>query len=258
VIFFLNFTGANIKVKPSPFKVGKTLDNSPQAVACCQGCSCVYNCPGLEEIMRLLIATHNPGKVREYDKLLAGLDVTCIGPADLGLELDVIESGITFVENAKLKAIAFARAGRNHNIDLTLADDSGLEVDALDWRPGVHSARFGGPGLSDADRWKLLLKELESVPWNRRTARFRCTIALATPDEQVTIVDGVLEGYIARQPAGNNGFGYDPVFYLPDRDRTLAQLESEDKNKISHRGNAARAARPIILEYQKTLTDHEK
>ncbi|MBN1316925.1 MAG: RdgB/HAM1 family non-canonical purine NTP pyrophosphatase [Anaerolineales bacterium] len=209
-------------------------------------------------MMNLLIATFNPGKVLEYDKLLAGLEINCVGPADLGLDLDVTESGVTFLENATLKAVAFARAGRELGIDLTLADDSGLEVDALDGRPGVHSARFGGPGLTDADRWILLLEELGSTPWHERTARFRCTIGLATPDEQVTIVDGVLEGFIAYQPAGSNGFGYDPIFYLPDLDCTLAQLESEEKNRISHRGNAARSARPIILQYQKTLSNRAK
>lgn len=207
--------------------------------------------------MKLLIATHNPGKVREYDRLFADLAVTCTGPAGLGLEMDVIESGDTFQENAALKATAFARASRLLGVDMTLADDSGLEVDALGGRPGVHSARFGGPGLTDTDRWKLLLKELESVPWEKRTARFRCTIALATPDEQVAIVDGTLEGIIAFQPAGSNGFGYDPVFFLPERNCTLAQLQSEEKNLISHRGKAARSACPIILAYKKTLPDHE-
>jgi XTP/dITP diphosphohydrolase len=193
--------------------------------------------------MELLIATGNPGKVREYDELLAGLPLTCVGPADLGITLDVEESGGTYQENAALKALAFSRASGQ----LTLADDSGLEVDALDGRPGVRSARYGGPGMGDADRWKLLLRELEGVPREERTARFRCVIALATPDGTVTTAEGSCEGVIAFEAAGAHGFGYDPVFYLPDRRCTMAQLPAEVKNRISHRGRAAQAARPLIV-----------
>jgi XTP/dITP diphosphohydrolase len=195
-------------------------------------------------IMELLIATGNPGKVREYDELLAGLPITCIGPADLGIHLDVDESGSTYRENATLKAVAFARASGR----VTLADDSGLEVDALDGRPGVRSARYGGPGMGDTDRWQLLLQELGPVPRQERTARFRCVIALATPAGQVMTAEGSCEGVIAFEAAGENGFGYDPVFYLPERDRTMAQLPAEVKNHISHRGRAAEAVRPMILE----------
>jgi XTP/dITP diphosphohydrolase len=194
--------------------------------------------------MELLIATGNPGKVREYDELLAGLPITCISPADIGIHLEVDERGTTYEENAALKAVAFARASGR----VTLADDSGLEVDALGGRPGVHSARYGGPGLGDTDRWRSLLKELGDVPWGERTARFRCVIAVASPDGEVTTVSGTCEGIIAFGAAGESGFGYDPVFYLPDHGCTMAQLPAGAKNQISHRGRAAEAARPVILK----------
>jgi XTP/dITP diphosphohydrolase len=203
--------------------------------------------------MELLIATGNPGKVREYDELLAGLPITCISPADLGIHLEVDEGGITYEENATLKAVAFARASGR----VTLADDSGLEVDALGGRPGVHSARYGGPGLDDADRWRSLLEELGDVPWERRTARFRCVIAVASPDGEVNTVNGTCEGVIAFGAAGDSGFGYDPVFYLPDRRCTMAQLPAGAKNQISHRGRAAQAARPILLKLAAQTADPE-
>ncbi len=182
--------------------------------------------------MDLLIATGNPGKVREYDHLLAGLPVQCVGPAELELNVEVDESGETYQENAQLKALAFANASNR----LTLADDSGLEVDALGGRPGVRSARYGGPGLGDADRWRRLLQELDGVPWEKRTARFRCVIALATPEGLTLTAEGACEGIIALEAAGDNGFGYDPVFYLPNCGRTMAQLVDGEKNQISHRG----------------------
>ena len=197
------------------------------------------------ENMELLIGTGNPGKVREYRELLAGLPVTCIGLADLALDLEVDESGSSYKENATLKAVAYAQAGGR----LTLADDSGLEVDALGGRPGFQSARYGGPGMSDADRWRLLLHELEGVPWERRTARFRCVIALATPEGKVATTEGTCEGMIAFAPAGDDGFGYDPVFYLPDRECTMAQLPKGEKNAISHRGRAARSARRVLRRF---------
>jgi XTP/dITP diphosphohydrolase len=129
---------------------------------------------------------------------------------------------------------------------LTLADDSGLELDALQGRPGVHSARYGGPGLTDTERWQLLLSEMKRVPWAERTARFRCVIALATPSGQVRVADGCCEGLIAFQAAGDNGFGYDPIFWLPELGCTMAQLDEETKNQISHRARAASLARPLI------------
>jgi XTP/dITP diphosphohydrolase len=207
---------------------------------------------------RLLVATHNPGKVQEYRELLAGLplEVTYLDAERISLEVE--ETGETFAQNAILKATAYARASGLW----TWADDSGLEVDALGGAPGVYSSRYAGPGASDVDRYRKLLDALAGVPWERRTARFRCTVALATPREDVpgtsevlgtwagTIrtADGACAGIIAFGPAGSNGFGYDPVFYLPEQGMTMAQLPPEVKNRISHRGLAARAAVEVLAE----------
>jgi XTP/dITP diphosphohydrolase len=154
-----------------------------------------------------------------------------------------VEVGDTFAENARLKAVSYAMAGGR----LTLADDSGLEVDALDGRPGVHTARYGGDALTPEERYQLLLREMRHVPWELRTARFRCAIALAAPDGALLgESEGVCEGIIALEPAGSGGFGYDPVFYLPDRELTMAQLAPGEKKEISHRGRALRAMAPEI------------
>lgn len=195
-------------------------------------------------VQKLLVATYNPGKVREYRELLAGLPVEVTYPDELALSLDVAETGSTFAENAILKATAYARASGLW----TWADDSGLEVDALGGAPGVLSARYAGPGASDADRYRKLLNALAGVPWDRRTARFRCTVALVTPAGLVRTAEGICEGIIAFGPIGDNGFGYDPVFYLPDWGLTMAQLPPEVKNQISHRGRAARAAAAILAD----------
>lgn len=196
---------------------------------------------------KLLVATRNAGKVREYRELLAGLplDVTWLDAEGIAAEVD--ETGATFAENAVLKATSYARMSGLW----TWADDSGLEVDALGGAPGVRSARFAGPAASDADRYRKLLAALAGVPWDRRTARFRCTVAIAIPEDAdvpgaVHTTDGVCEGIIAFGPAGDNGFGYDPVFYLPDQRCTMAQLAPEVKNEISHRGRAARAAVGVL------------
>ena len=209
---------------------------------------------------KLLVATHNPGKVREYQTLLAGLPLEVTYLDAEGITLEVEESGHTFAENAVLKAAAYAHASGLW----TWADDSGLEVDALGGAPGVYSSRYAGPGASDADRYRKLLDALIGVPWARRTARFRCVVALATPTDvpgtgdlrslevpgtwsnSVQTADGACEGIIAFGPAGSNGFGYDPVFYLPDRGLTMAQLPAEDKNEASHRGKAARTAETLL------------
>ena len=200
---------------------------------------------------KLLVATHNPGKVREYQTLLADLPLEVTYLDAEGITLEVEETGHTFAENAVLKATTYARASGLW----TWADDSGLEVDALSGAPGVYSARYGGPGASDADRYRKLLDALTGVPWARRTARFRCVVALVTPTDvpgtsevpgtwssSVQTADGACDGIIAFGPAGNNGFSYDPVFYMPDRGLTMAQLPAETKHEISHRGRAARAA----------------
>jgi len=191
---------------------------------------------------KLLVATHNPGKVREYRELLADLPLEVTYLDQEGISVEVEETGLTFAENAILKATTYARLSGLW----TWADDSGLEVDALGGAPGVWSSRYAGPGATDVDRYRKLLNAIAGVPWDRRTARFRCTVALATPEGAVRTAEGVCEGVIAFGPAGEHGFGYDPVFYLPDRGLTMAQLSSAVKNQISHRGQAARAAARIL------------
>jgi XTP/dITP diphosphohydrolase len=193
---------------------------------------------------RLLIATHNPGKLREYEDLLADLPLILTWPGREGIDLEVEETGESFRQNAVLKAQAYAQASGL----LTLADDSGLEVDVLGGEPGVFSSRYAGPEADDEDRVRLLLRKLEGVPWEERTARFRCVIALATPQGEMWIAEGSCEGIIAFEPQGEHGFGYDPAFYLPQFGQTMAQLPAEVKNRISHRARAAERAREILRE----------
>ncbi len=187
---------------------------------------------------RILIATNNAGKLEEMRALLLPSGWTPVPPAGLGLALDVAETGTTYAENATLKATAFARAAQM----LALADDSGLEVDALGGRPGVYSARYGGPGTPPAEQIRLLLRELEGVAEPQRSARFRSVIVVATPDGQLWQSEGTVEGRIAREPRGSNGFGYDPIFFLPEFGRTMAELPDTEKNAISHRARAMRGA----------------
>ncbi|HET90550.1 MAG TPA: RdgB/HAM1 family non-canonical purine NTP pyrophosphatase [Chloroflexi bacterium] len=190
--------------------------------------------------MKLIVATRNPGKMREFRLLLVPLSAHLWFPAELGLEIHVAEDGATYAENARRKAVAYVQAFGL----LSLADDSGLEVDALDGAPGIRSARYT-PGR-DENRVAALLKHLHDVPWEERTARFRCVIVVATPSDELYLTTGVCEGYIAFEPAGRTGFGYDPIFYVPSYDCTMAQLSQQDKNCISHRGRAVEAAIPIL------------
>jgi XTP/dITP diphosphohydrolase len=195
-------------------------------------------------MMEVLIASTNVGKLREYRRLLADLPCVVLGPADLGLALDVEETGSTFAENALLKARAFADAAGLPAV----ADDSGLEVDALDGFPGVRSSRWAAG--SDADRVRALLERLEDVSRDARTARFRTVAALAYPDGRVDTADGKVEGRIALAPAGDGGFGYDPVFLVEDGgysgDRTMAELPPDEKDRLSHRGRAVRKLWPAL------------
>jgi XTP/dITP diphosphohydrolase len=193
-------------------------------------------------MVKLLIATNNPGKVKEYQALLAGLPLELTYPAQEGLDMEVAETGGSFAENASLKATAYAKASGL----LTLADDSGLEVDALGGEPGIRSARYAGRGASDEERYRLLLEKLRGVPWEKRTARFRCVIAVATPEGQIHTAEGACEGIIAFEPKGEHGFGYDPVFYFQEYGKTMAELPLEIKNRISHRAKAAQKARAAI------------
>lgn len=192
--------------------------------------------------MKLLVASHNPGKIREYAALLADLPLTVTSLAEAGISHDVEETGATFAANARLKAEAYsAQSGL-----WTWADDSGLEVDALAGRPGVYSARYGGPGLSDQQRYEKVLAELAALPAAARTARFRCVVALALPGGAVHTVTAALEGVIAPQARGANGFGYDPIFVPQGYGATLAELAPALKNQISHRAQAAAKAKLLL------------
>ena len=196
--------------------------------------------------MKLLVGSGNPGKVREFRELLDGLPVELVTPADIGLDIEVEETGGTLEENALIKAQAYASAGGI----LTLADDSGLFVDALGGAPGVHSARYGAPDArTDEDRVGLLLRSLADAPEGERGAAFRCVIVIAEPGaDTVRIAKGELRGIIGQAPRGTNGFGYDPIFVVPEYGKTVAELDSETKNALSHRGRASRAAREIIAD----------
>jgi len=193
--------------------------------------------------MNLLIATHNPGKLAEYHELLRDLPVELTSLREQGVQYEPEETGPTFEANATLKAAAFAELSGLP----TLADDSGLEIDALNGAPGVHSARYGGTGRGeDAQRIQRVLGQLAEVPWPRRTARFRCVVALAAPGRPVQTTHGLVEGIIAWEPQGEHGFGYDPIFFLPPYNCTMAQLPTGTKNRISHRAAAIGAALPLI------------
>lgn len=191
---------------------------------------------------KLLLATNNPGKLAELRQILDGCGWEVVTPAELGLNLEVEETGQTYAENATQKAVQYARASGL----VSLADDSGLEVDALGGRPGVLSARYAGPDRTDEERVQALLEEITDVPDEQRTARFRAVIAVAEPGGRVEMVEGTVEGRIAHEPRGANGFGYDPVFLLPERGLTTADLPSEEKHAVSHRGVAARKARAVL------------
>lgn len=202
----------------------------------------------MSSAQRLLIATGNPGKFAEYIDLLSGLPWELTSLREEKLALEVEESGATYEENARLKAEAYAQASGL----VTLADDSGLEVDALEGQPGPGSARYGGPGLSDTQRVQLLLQNLRDVPPPLRTARFVCFIAIQAPRGTPHLVRGECRGAIVLEPQGATGFGYDPVFLLPDLGKTLAELTMREKNAVSHRGNAARAAQEVLLRLFET------
>ncbi len=193
-------------------------------------------------MQQLLVATGNPGKLIEIQSLLDGLDIALTTPDRCGISLNVEENGSSYEENAALKARLFARASGL----VTLADDSGLEVDALAGRPGIHSARFSPlPNATDADRRTYLLGFLRDHgrPW---TAHFHCTVAIATPEDKVYYAQGNCPGEIISEERGSNGFGYDPIFLLPEVGLTMAELSMEQKNRLSHRARAVKAALPIL------------
>lgn len=191
----------------------------------------------------LVIATGNSGKIVELRALLQHLPITLNNPHDLSLFLEIVEQNDSYSANAERKAHAYAKASGHWS----LADDSGLEVDPLMGAPGLQSARLAGPGHSDADRRELLLSLLQphQRPW---TARFRCVVALASPSGEIDFAEGVCEGQIISEERGHEGFGYDPIFLLKDRDQTMAELSMEDKNRLSHRARAVHAILPVLVD----------
>ena len=193
---------------------------------------------------KLLLATGNPGKARELAHLLADVPYDLVTLADLGIPDDVEEDGDDFEANALIKARAYARRS-----GLTaLADDSGLEVDALAGQPGVRSKRYLGEDATDTERNAYLVSQLRHLPREERTARFRCVIAIAAPDGRAVTREGICRGIIEDEPKGSGGFGYDPVFWVPDFGRTMAELTLEEKNRVSHRARAAREAAAVLSD----------
>ncbi len=200
-------------------------------------------------IPKLLLATRNAGKAREFSLLLEGSPFELTTLDAEGITGDIEESGRTFQENACLKAAGYGLDERY----LVMADDSGLEVDALGGAPGPLSARFGGEGASDADKVNLLLSRLRGVPPDARSARFRCVIAVASGRKVVGLCEGVCEGVISLEARGSAGFGYDPVFYLPELKKTMAELTLEEKNGVSHRARAAREAVRVLSRLRREM-----
>ncbi|MEC1271574.1 XTP/dITP diphosphatase [Bacillus subtilis] len=189
-----------------------------------------------------IIATHNPGKVKEFKEILEprGYDVKSL--AEIGFAEEIEETGHTFEENAILKAEAVAKAVNK----MVIADDSGLSIDNLGGRPGVYSARYAGEQKDDQANIEKVLSELKGIEKEQRTARFRCALAVSIPGEETKTVEGHVEGYIAEEPRGEYGFGYDPIFIVKDKDKTMAELTSDEKNKISHRADALKKLSKLL------------
>lgn len=196
-------------------------------------------------VSRVLLASNNEHKLGEIRAMLRPHGFDVVSPTELGLNLGVEETGTTFAENAALKAGAFGDAAGMP----TLADDSGLVVEALGGEPGVYSARYGGPGLTDDDRTRLVLRRMEAIPDGERHARFVAAVAVAAVGGGLRVFGGSVEGTVTREMSGSNGFGYDPIFYYPPLGKTFAQLQPREKEQVSHRGRAVRAA----ISYLRTL-----
>lgn len=194
---------------------------------------------------RIIFATGNENKMKEIRMILKDLGLEILSMKEAGADVEIIEDGMSFEENAEIKARAVARVLTN---DIVLADDSGLEIDYLDKAPGIYSARFAGEDTSYDIKNRILLDRLEGVPDEERTARFVCAVAAVFPDGTVSVVRKTIEGRIAEEAAGENGFGYDPIFYVPDYGCTTAEMKPEQKNELSHRGKALRAMREILKE----------
>ena len=195
----------------------------------------------------LLLATTNPGKIREYRFLFSALDYHITTLTEQRITKVIAETESSYEQNAKAKAIAYSKLSQL----ITIADDSGLEVDALGGEPGVHSARFAGENTTDEDKVKTLLAKLNGVPWEKRTACFKCVIAIATLGGQLELCHGECRGMISFECRGASGFGYDPIFYLPSMKITMAELLFKEKNKISHRAQASQRARQVLKQLHK-------
>lgn len=189
-----------------------------------------------------IIATHNPGKVKEFKEILEPRGYEVKSLAEIGFTEEIEETGHTFEENAILKAEAVAKAVNK----MVISDDSGLSVDNLGGRPGVYSARYAGEQKDDQANIDKVLSELKGIEKEQRTARFRCALAVSIPGEETKTVEGHVEGYIAEEPKGEYGFGYDPIFIVKDKDKTMAELTSDEKNKISHRADALKKLSKLL------------
>ena len=194
---------------------------------------------------RIVFATGNVGKLREIKNIMADLPVEVVSMKEAGIEAEIEETGETFEENAKIKAQAVAA----YTDDIVLADDSGLEIDYLNKEPGVYSARYLGENTSYEIKNQTILDRLAGVQKEKRTARFVCAIAAVLPSKETLVTRGTIEGYIGEKPAGENGFGYDPIFYVEEYQCSTAELSEEQKNAISHRGKALRAMKKLLREY---------
>ena len=192
---------------------------------------------------RIIFATGNENKMKEIRMILKDLGLEILSMKEAGADVEIIEDGMSFEENAEIKARSVARVLTN---DIVLADDSGLEIDYLDKAPGIYSARFAGEDTSYDIKNRIFLDRLEGVPDEERTARFVCAVAAVFPDGTVSVVRKTIEGRIAEEAAGDNGFGYDPIFYVPEYGCTTAEMKPEQKNELSHRGKALRAMREIL------------
>ena len=201
---------------------------------------------------KIIFATGNENKMKEIRMILADLGMPIVSMKEAGIDIDVVEDGTTFEENALIKATEIAKHVDNC---IVLADDSGLEIDYLNKEPGIYSARYAGENTSYDIKNNLLLERLAGVPDEKRTARFVCAVAAAFPDGTTEVVRGTIEGRIGHEIIGENGFGYDPIFYLPEYGCTTAQMDPDKKNELSHRGNALRAMR-VIMEKKYENTDH--
>ena len=193
---------------------------------------------------QIIFATGNKDKMREIREIMADVDVEVLSMKEAGIVVDVVEDGKTFEENTLIKAKAIAE----HTDAIVLADDSGLEIDCLDKAPGVYSARFMGEDTSYDIKNQALIDKLDGVPKEQRTARFVCAIGAVLPNKETLVVRETMEGYIGYEIAGENGFGYDPIFYLDEFGCSSAALSREQKNEISHRGKALRAMKDILLK----------